>query len=145
MDTLDQPVCHSLQLQLSLLDALAQSLNESQAALLAADLAGFEAHTRQQWQLCQALQREKIGPAPVSRDAETRSGQSSHSVHSAQRLDLESQVRIMENRVRQLNRVHACLLRRAQKSLAVFRHILASQSATYVAGSESSECKEGGG
>jgi len=144
METPDQLVCHSLVLQLSLLDALAQSLHETQSTMFTSDLSSFEAQTDRQLDLCRALQKARLDVNSCAPDRQAIGNGCSHSPATAQHQALENQVRIMEGRVRQLNRIHACLLRRAQRSLAVYRRIVASQSLTYGFENVTPESRRGG-
>ncbi|HZQ67134.1 MAG TPA: hypothetical protein VFA68_01340 [Terriglobales bacterium] len=131
MDKPIQPASNGLGLQLSLLDELAQSLRAAQSAMLTSDLPSFEAHTARQWTLCQALMQERAAVDSASQDQEADVNRTRQAADLPRQVALLAQVRRMEDRVRQLNRVHACLLRRAQRSLALLRHIVASQCPTY--------------
>jgi hypothetical protein len=91
-----------------LIRELAQSLAQSQRALLAFDLADFESQTVQQAELCCALAR--LAGAEESSLAELARVES----------DLRSQVRL-----------YAAVLRRARRTVEVFCRVLASSGATY--------------
>jgi len=107
--------------------------------MLTGDLPALQAHTTEQMELCQTLKRERVRAASLS---ESRG--STGVLHSSEIQTLETQVRMMEDRVRQLNRVHACLLARAQKALAIFRHILARECLTYALDGTSTGSRTGG-
>ena len=119
---------HVLELRLSLLDQLASALTAAQAALLKSDLGSFEAQTSQQLHLCHALQTQRLKTPRAAPDT----GPAAAEIFQQRHRELQEQVQAMEERVRRLNRTHACLLQRAQRSLAVLRHIVASQSPTYL-------------
>ena len=123
MTPLVQPGYNSLELRISLLDELALSLEAAQAALLKSNLPVLESQTAKQLSLCRELQEEK--PAAVGDSALGAAN------YDERRQALETQARMLEERVRKLSLIHASLLRRAQRSLAVLRHIVASQCPTY--------------
>lgn len=124
MNASEQPAYEFLVEQLSLLDRLAESLRSSQSAMLTGDLSAFEKYTAHQMDLCQTLKRGRKSADSVCASPESMPD-------SPEVRKLEAQVRAMEERVSQLNRVHACLLARARKSLAILRHILVNQCLTY--------------
>ena len=92
---------------LSLLHALASSLEKSQRALLARDVAGIDAGTDEQLRLTRALA-----------ETEFANGDSSQVFTAAQRVLF-------------LGRVSAALLRRAKRSHAALSHLLTGPAASY--------------
>ena len=113
----------ALEQRSALMQELAGELEQAQAAIVASDSNEFQLHTDRQRTLCEAVCALSSPPAPaeVSPDFQQR------------REILTQKLAKIENRVRQLNRIHAALVRRAQRTLAIFSRALASSALTYVA------------
>jgi hypothetical protein len=123
--------------RLALMRELAGTLEQAQAALLASDLQRIEEHTARQRELCDAL-RLLEAPAtspgkdvlhePTGPDLPKASlPPELHERWSA----LSQELAQVQSRVGHLNRVHAALLRRAQRALAIVSRLLASSAVTY--------------
>jgi len=101
----------------------------AQAALLALDVAALEAHTERQAQLCQQLGAIAEDPGSARILAQPQ-----------ECLDLEADPRWaalleefdrVQSDVRHQSRVHAALLSRARRSMALLVNVLASCSGSY--------------
>jgi hypothetical protein len=122
--------------RLALMRDLAATLEQAQAAVLAGNLEMIEAHTVRQRDLCEALRQLTISTVsaggramqpPGPEDPAAESPSPKHEQWSA----LLGELAEVESRVGHLNRVHAALLRRAQRSLAIVSRLLASSEITY--------------
>lgn len=107
----------SLERQRGIWLELAGSLERAQVALLCGDVAGFEECTREQNECCEQLVPQAEldrfrgdGQIPISLF---------HEIDRARR------------RVRHLNCVHAALLRRAIRSLAILRNLMSQRGTLY--------------
>jgi hypothetical protein len=122
------PACEPLEKRLELLRRLASVLEEAQTAVLHSDLKAIACQTARQQELCDALRESALqnspSPRPVLKSSENSDWRTRR---EALLLELED----VENRVRYLNRVHAGLLRRAYRSLAILSRALSSSSITY--------------
>jgi hypothetical protein len=105
--------------RLALLGALADSLEEAQAALTTATPAKLDQHTARQRELC----RQLCGLASGVPDG----GQAQ--MHSGLANDLQATAR----RVADLNRKYAALMRRRRRTVDIFCLVLASSGTTYPA------------
>lgn len=110
------PAAHIEQLhrQLDAWRRLAEAIERSQDALLRGNLAEFARSTETQVACCQQCQQ--------SWAAEEQS-------MAASDTELLARVEQARHRVRHLNRVHADLLRRANRSLRILRHLLTGGAA----------------
>jgi len=122
-----------LQDRLDLFTCLEDELEQAQAALLRRDLKGLEVHTARQRELCLALQRPFSDPAL---DTQEDTAPSEH------RATLLAELDKVAVRIRYLNRVHAALLARAGRSLAILERVLASAAVTYTSGAEGVSVKK---
>jgi hypothetical protein len=105
--------------RLTLLRALADSLEQAQAGLATTTPATLDQHTAQQWDLCRRLRALSPGP-PDGGEAQTHAGLAG---------DLQQTAR----RVADLNRKYAALLRRRRRTVDIFCRVLASSGTTYPA------------
>lgn len=121
MEELSNSPGGSLERRLALLRSLADEIEQSQTALLRADLEAIESHTARQQDLCRQLQTE-------------RTQHDSSLPWQERRTLLLEELEEVEMRVWFLNRVYSGLLQRANRSLAVLERMLAGTSITYVAG-----------
>jgi hypothetical protein len=104
--------------RLALLRALADSLEQAQAALVTTTPEKLDQQTSRQRELCRLLCALTIGfPQTQPRD------------HSGLADDLQETAR----RVRDLNRKYAVLLRRQRRTVDIFCRVLASSGTTYPA------------
>ena len=109
----------ALELHVALLREMADSLNQSQAALLSSDLAGFESHTERQRVLCR--QWSALG-SPIPTFASVGAEANPFSP------DLTDAVIQLRDGLR----AYAALLRRARRTTGIFCRVLATAGATYV-------------
>ncbi|MFZ0284596.1 MAG: hypothetical protein WAL32_05155 [Terriglobales bacterium] len=105
--------------RLALLSALADSLEQSQAALATTTPAKLDQHTARQQELCRQLRRLAIRFPEGTRTL----------IHPRLADDLQQTV----GRVRDLNRKYAALLRRRRRTVDIFCRVLASSGTTYPA------------
>ena len=123
--------------RLALMRELAGMLEQTQAALLASDLERIEAHTVRQRELCDALRLLEAPGTSPGKDAPRKRTrvhlpEGSLSPELRERWStLSQELAQVQSRVGHLNRVHAALLRRARRSLAIVSRLLASSAATY--------------
>jgi|SRR5436853_6943602 len=112
----------ALEQRLALMQELAAELEEAQAAIVASDRNELQLHTERQRALCEAVCAFSSPPVPAEVSPDFRQ----------RRNILTQKLAEIENRVRRLNRIHAALVRRAQRTLAIFSRALASSAITYV-------------
>jgi hypothetical protein len=105
--------------RLALLGALADSLEEAQAALTTATPAKLDQHTARQRELCRQLCVLASG-IPDGAQAQMHSG-------------LANDLQVTAQRVAALNRKYAALLRRRRRTVDIFCRVLASSGTTYPA------------
>ncbi len=96
------------------------ALERAQGALLQGDVAVFEQCTQEQRQCCGQLARFRSQAEP--RHAGPLYSASTSLLHDIERT---------QRRVRQLNRVHAALLRRASRSLQILRNRITRPDVAY--------------
>ena len=97
---------------------LAAALERAQDALLRGDVAAFEDCTREQGECCQELvERNELEQARGHAPATSTS--------------LFEDIACAQRRVRHLNCVHAALLRRATRSLAILRNLMRQKETIY--------------
>lgn len=118
LPALGLPDFHLLQRRVGQMHELADVLEQAQAALINRDLRGIERLTARQRELC-ALLREV--------ETKTRSQDYLPEQQSAMACELTA----AGKRVRDLNRLHAALLRRARRTVDIFCRVLASCAVTY--------------
>jgi hypothetical protein len=142
---------------LALLGELENSLQSSQAAWLARDVAGTERCTREQLRLCRALQalvRRWFAPAATQPASESGPGLSEAGLSEAglraRAPELADQLLAAALRVQRGARVQAALLRRKRRFLCVLANWMAGAEAGYgppaaptVALREPAEVREG--
>jgi hypothetical protein len=119
----------ALEQRLGLMRALAGSLEQAQIAAVYSDRVTLQYYTEQQRSICEAVRRlETASAQPMTAiQAPARSSAGPRWEAVAQEL------REIEHRVWQLNRVHGALLRRAGRTLEIFRRVLESSALTYSA------------
>jgi hypothetical protein len=127
-----------LERRFALMRSLAGELEQAQRAVLASDLEAITWHTAQQQELCEALRALEMGD--ISGNGDLCRGrpdclpENTVSAAVQQRWTvLCEELAEVERQVSHLNRVHATLLRGAQRTLAIFSRLLASSQVTYTA------------
>jgi len=108
---------------------LAAALERAQGALLHGEVAAFEEYTREQGECCQELvawseldQSRGEGHAPIAA------------------ASLFDDIARAQKRVRHLNCVHAALLRRASRSLAILRNLMRQRGTIYAPSASWQQC-----
>ena len=109
-----------------LMEELASSLESSRLALADSDLDSLKLHEEKQRELCHRLQELRPLVGEASNSASARQDD-----NDPRRQRLLGELKRVERRVAYLNAVHAALLRRVCRSLAILSHLLASPAATY--------------
>jgi hypothetical protein len=122
--------------RLALMRELAGTLEQAQGALLAADVKRLEAHTLRQRELCDQLRLlASLVPASGDHAMEPEKAHLPDDPFSPQPSErwsvLLQELVLVESRVRHLNQVHAALVQRARRSLAIISRLLAGSGITY--------------
>ena len=115
--------------RVTLMRNLAESLQRAQAALLTSDLPRIEHETSRQQALCASLLALPAQVLPGPRNLFRTSNEDGDGDTSGKAL--REEFSLLGERVAQLNRVHAALLRRGQQTLAILSTLFASCDATY--------------
>jgi porphobilinogen deaminase len=118
-----------LEKRLALMQQLAEELKQGQIAIIARDLVQIECHTASQNRLCGALR--ELEKEQAWREETEMAGQIKNDSAPAGCQQAIGQLAEVENQVAYLGRVHASLLRRAQRTVSVFVRLLASSGVTY--------------
>jgi hypothetical protein len=111
-----QPAAHieRLRQQLDTWLRLAEAIERSQRALLQGDLAEIERSTKNQAECCHPCRETQLARSEAITESES---------------ELFTRIEQARQRVRHQNRVHAELLRRANRSLRILRHLLTGGAA----------------
>jgi len=114
---------------------LEASLEASRKALLALDLVGIEAETREQVRLIRQLESALppivASPSVASRIFRRQPAEGGKLVRSADAPQLDEELRLCCGRILEAARLQAALLARARAKLRVLANMLAGQSVTY--------------
>jgi flagellar biosynthesis/type III secretory pathway chaperone len=132
-----------LERRLALMRELASSLEQVQTAVVRSDLSKIDGHTIRQRELCETLRRlepEVLARTPYNRVSDpyrehkiwVQLPDDRVSPEVRQRWNrLAQELTQVETQVCQLNQVYGALLRRAQRTLQIFRRVLAGSANTY--------------
>jgi DNA repair ATPase RecN len=112
-----------------LMEELACSLERSRLALANSDLDSLKIHDGEQRELCHSLQ--ELRPSVELARQSANSAFAGEGDIDGHRKRLLSELERVEQKVGYLNAVHAALLRRVCRSLAILSHLLAASAVTY--------------
>src|SRR5437868_10776412 len=130
-----------LEKRLNVMRRLAQALQQGQASAVVMDAQQMEQQAAEQQVLCREWRavEDEIqleGGNRLTAIAEQVGSSAAFENPDAQRwLRLRQELGQVEMHLTHLNRVHAALLRRMRRSIAVLAHVLASSAPTYAAAS----------
>ncbi len=112
------PDFHALDRRLGLMRELTSVIEQANTAVMKSDLRGIERLTARQRELCNVLRAV---------EAQTMF----QGCHSQRQSILVDELVVAAKQVRDLNREHAALLRRARRTVDIFCRVLASSAVTY--------------